>query len=108
MICVIRQALASEQSMAHRILWSHEGKASFQATELRTTCIFQASNSSGCQNGTHEYLGFRFQAQWSMGSWRGVQSAEEERTHKDRVGMQPRKPGALPSGSYTVGMMLRV
>ena len=94
--------------MAHRILWSHEGKASFRATELKTTCISQASSSSGCQNGTHGYLGFRFQAQRSVGSRRGVQRAEEERTCKDRVVTRPRKPGALPRGSYTAGLMRRV
>lgn len=81
MICVLRQALAGKQATAHRILWSHEGKASFKATELRTTCIFQASSSSGCQNGTHGCLGSKFQAQKSMGSRRGVQSVEEGRAH---------------------------
>lgn len=72
MICVTRQALASEQATAHRVLWSHEGKASFKATELRTTCIFQAYTFSGCQNVTHGCLGFKFQEQGSMQSCRGM------------------------------------
>lgn len=72
MLWVIRQAQASKRSKAHRILWSHEGKASLKATELRTAGIFQANSFCGYWNVTHGCLGFKLQAERSVGAWRGL------------------------------------